>query len=165
MDRSVRRPLFSNLDNAAGAGWCWIDKNYQMERLFFHYSNPLPLQANIVFVFIDAFALTVLYCILFFHIRMQLREIHRATTSSNDRPSDILDNLSYDIEAQSPPSSPSSPAQVTAPTSPRQGSTVDSTISPRQMISPAISPPQAPSSHARHYWLPEALHHHHREPN
>src|SRR5579862_2890223 len=28
-------------DNGAGAGWCWIGKNYPYERIFFHYRTCL----------------------------------------------------------------------------------------------------------------------------
>jgi uncharacterized membrane protein len=30
--------LSLTIDNNAGAGWCWIGKDYYYERIFFHYS-------------------------------------------------------------------------------------------------------------------------------
>lgn len=86
---SVSHPLENpdlTLDNQAGAGWCWISAPYFYERIFFHYSTT-PTSHTIlilVFLFINMFALTILYCILFFYIRLQLKNFRIANSSSTE---------------------------------------------------------------------------------
>jgi hypothetical protein len=73
------------LDNQAGAGWCWIAADYFWERIFFHYcTSPLSHMLISVFLFVDMFGLTILYCILFFYIKTQLKNFRAANSSTTD---------------------------------------------------------------------------------
>lgn len=83
----------TNEDDQVGPGWCWIADNYNLERLLFHYSlHPLSLLLTLVFLFIDMFALTILYVILFVYIYLQSRKFGRTQSS--------VDNYSSSHEMQ-----------------------------------------------------------------
>ena len=76
----------ANEDDQVGPGWCWIANNYDLERLIFHYSTSLletPL--IVVFLFIDMFALTVLYVILFVYIHLQSRKFSNSNSSVDNQ--------------------------------------------------------------------------------
>jgi hypothetical protein len=90
------------LDNNAGAGWCWIDQAYFWERIFFHYSKFGSRSLLIlVFLFVDMFALTILYCVLFFYIRSQLKSFRRATSTSDRESWPETSNWQANLEAGS----------------------------------------------------------------
>lgn len=72
------------LDDNVGAGWCWIDQRFFWARILSFYGVCiLLLFLNIVFVFVDMFGLIILYGVLFIYIRIQLKNLHAATSSSD----------------------------------------------------------------------------------
>lgn len=100
------------LDNNAGAGWCWIDQAYFWERIFFHYSKFSSWSLLIlVFLFVDMFALTILYCVLFFYIRIQLKKFRKATSTSEIQSCHETSNWQANLEA-GPPDQPIPPKQI-----------------------------------------------------
>jgi len=90
-------------DDQAGAGWCWIGPDYYYERIFFHY----------IFLFIDMFALSILYCILFFYIRTQLKNFRKGiSTSEAQSGSHELSAWQANLEAGSHGESPTPPKAI-----------------------------------------------------
>jgi hypothetical protein len=65
----------------------------------------------IVFLFVDMFALTILYCILFFYIRIQLKNFRKITSSSERQSSHELQSWQANLEA-GPPEQPAAPKQI-----------------------------------------------------
>ena len=65
----------------------------------------------IVFLFIDMFALTILYCILFFYIRMQLKNFQKAASTSEIQSSHELQSWQANLEAGTP-DQPAAPKQI-----------------------------------------------------
>lgn len=111
MYNSQHRAMTDLLDDQAGAGWCWINGSYFWERIFFHYgiTSKYRIISNAkVFLFVDMFALTTLYCILFFYIRIQLKSFRKAASSSENQSSHELQSWQANLEAGkvSPPIAP-----------------------------------------------------------
>jgi hypothetical protein len=104
------------LDNQAGAGWCWIAEDYFWERIFFHYrTSPLSHILISVFLFIDMFGLTILYCILFFYIKTQLKNFRAANSSTTENATSVsqheLRNWQANLETGIP-TDPTSPQAI-----------------------------------------------------
>ena len=58
------------LDTSIDAAWCWIGKDYPLERILFHYgiSHSPSLTTFEVFVFLNCLALLLLYPLLFLRL-------------------------------------------------------------------------------------------------
>ena len=65
----------------------------------------------VVFLFIDMFALTILYCILFFYIRIQLKNFRKVASSSEIQSSHELQSWQANLEAGTP-EQPTAPKQI-----------------------------------------------------
>ena len=65
----------------------------------------------IVFLFIDMFALTFLYCILFFYIRIQLKNFRKVASTSEIQSSHELQSWQANLEAGTP-DQPAAPKQI-----------------------------------------------------
>ena len=69
------------------------------------------LSLTIVFLFIDMFSLTILYCILFFYIRIQLKNFRKAASTSEMQSTHELATWQANLEAGQPVE-PTAPQQI-----------------------------------------------------
>jgi hypothetical protein len=66
---------------------------------------------TLVFLFIDMFSLTILYCILFFYIRIQLKNFRKAASTSEMQSTHELATWQANLEAGQP-GQPTAPQQI-----------------------------------------------------